>query len=151
MSGFDGLGGAPTAKGTADRRAAVPPAQGTETVLVVEDERAVREMMRRVLSRCGYTVLTAADPQEALSIEGSFQQEIQLLVTDVVMPGMGGRELAARLSVSRPGVKVLYVSGYTENAIVHHGTLDPDVHFMQKPFALSALADKVRSVLDGTP
>jgi two-component system cell cycle sensor histidine kinase/response regulator CckA len=120
---------------------------GTETVLLVEDERAVRDLAREVLTRCGYTVLEAADGKEALRTAAECGIAIDLLITDVVMPGMSGRELADELTVLRSDMKVLYMSGYTDNAIVHHGVLDPGTQFLQKPFTPDGLARKAREVL----
>jgi PAS domain S-box-containing protein len=122
---------------------------GTETVLLVEDEEIVRELARRILERQGYTVLIAGHPEAALRISESHTGDIDLLVTDVVMPGMSGRDLADRLLLSRPKTKVLYVSGYTDDAIVQHGVLDPTVDLVQKPFKPNELAQRVRKVLDG--
>jgi PAS domain S-box-containing protein len=124
---------------------------GTETVLLVEDERSVRDLICRVLGRCGYAVLAAGHPQEAMALSDEHAGDVHLLVTDVVMPGMGGKVLAERLVASRPQMKVLYISGYTDDAIVHHGVLDAGIHFVQKPFTPSALARKVREVLDASP
>jgi signal transduction histidine kinase/ActR/RegA family two-component response regulator len=125
---------------------AVP--RGTETVLVVEDEGAVRRLTCRTLEEQGYTVLAAEHPDEALHLDAQHPGAIHLLVTDVVMPGMVGSDLAKRLVASRPEIKVLYTSGYTDDAIVHHGVLDPEVAFLGKPFTPTSLAGKVREVLD---
>jgi CheY-like chemotaxis protein len=122
--------------------------RGTETVLVAEDEELLRRLVTRLLSILGYKVLAAANGGEALLTCQNYTKPIDLLVTDVVMPGMSGRELAKKLTQVRPGLKVLYTSGYTDNAIVHHGVLDPGTAFIQKPFSASALAVKVREVLD---
>ncbi len=122
---------------------------GSETVLLVEDEEAVRELVRESLQRNGYTVLQARDGAEAVEICEKRAGPIHVMVTDVVMPGMSGRELASRLGPRHPEMKVLYVSGYTENAIVHHGVLDPGAAFLQKPFRPADLAHKVRELLDG--
>lgn len=122
--------------------------QGEETVLVVEDESSVQGVIERVLSGNGYRVLLASDGSEALRVSGEHEGPIDLLITDLVMPGMGGREVASRLEKSRPGLRVLFMSGYTENAISHHGVLDAGVEFLQKPFLSDALLRKVRELLD---
>jgi len=123
--------------------------QGTETLLLVEDEESVRELVREALEARGYNICPARNGNQALAMAARQDLKIDLLITDVVMPGIGGRELAQRLNALRPSVKVLYLSGYTEDAIVHHGVLDPGTAFLQKPFTLDALACKVREVLDG--
>jgi CheY-like chemotaxis protein len=134
---------------TASRLAAVQtPPTGTETILVVEDEEAIRNIAKRILHEAGYTVLTAASPDDALMACKAQHGKIHLLLTDVVMPHMGGRVLAETLVVARPEIKVLYMSGYTDDAIVHHGTLDPGTHFIAKPFSAADLTRKVREVLD---
>jgi len=121
---------------------------GTETVLVVEDEAAVRNLTCELLRSTGYAVLEASDGVEALRLAGALESEIHLLVTDVVMPQMGGGELAQRLTEGRPGVKVLYVSGYSDDAVVRHGVREKGRGFLQKPFSLEVFARKVREVLD---
>jgi CheY-like chemotaxis protein len=121
---------------------------GSETILVVEDEPGVRELIRRILERYGYRVLLAASPSEALALVGRFADPIQLLMSDVVLPEMSGRTLAGQLVLRRPDMRVIYMSGYTDHAIVHHGVLDPDTPFLQKPFTPEALARKVRAMLD---
>jgi CheY-like chemotaxis protein len=123
-------------------------AQGSETVLVVEDESAVRSFTSMVLKRSGYQVIEASDGEEALSLSRGHGGEIQLLVTDMVMPGMGGRQVAEALEPLRPAMRVLYVSGYTEHAIAKRGSLGSDLPFLQKPFTMEALLRKVRQVLD---
>lgn len=120
---------------------------GTETILVVEDEPMLRGLARRILELAGYRVLEASNAQEALAVFEKNAQAVDLVITDVVMPGMSGKELAKRLEQMAPGLKVLFTSGYTENAIVNHGVLEPGVDFIQKPFTPSALARKVREVL----
>ncbi|MCL4502999.1 MAG: PAS domain S-box protein [Deltaproteobacteria bacterium] len=122
--------------------------QGTETVLLVEDEDIVRQVARHMLEMNGYTVLEAASGYDALSVSRQAQGPIHLLVTDVVMPGMSGKKAAEILRAQRPGLKVLFMSGHTENAIVHHGVLDPGIAFIQKPFRQKQLTAKVREVLD---
>ncbi|NOT08431.1 MAG: response regulator [Gemmatimonadales bacterium] len=123
--------------------------KGSGTVLVVEDEPTVRQLTRRVLAARGYDVLSASQGREALEVAAAYGGEIDLLLTDVVMPLMGGRELAEHLAVARPTTKVLYLSGYTDDAVVRHGVLESRVHFLQKPFAPETLARKVREVLVG--
>jgi two-component system cell cycle sensor histidine kinase/response regulator CckA len=122
---------------------------GTETILLVEDEEALRKVAKRALDAVGYKVLIAADGDEALLVSEQYAGDIHLLLTDVVMPGMSGRALAQELLKTRPDLKVLYMSGYTDNAIVHHGVLDAGTHFMGKPFTAADLTQKVREVLDG--
>jgi len=121
---------------------------GTETILLAEDDAVLRPLAKGLLEKLGYTVLDAADAVEALEAARQYTEVIHLLLTDVVMPGASGRELARRLESHRPDVKVLYVSGYTDDAIVHHGMLEPGLNFLQKPFTPAALARKVREVLD---
>ncbi len=123
--------------------------QGTETILVVENEAPVRELARRMLEAKGYTVLTAAAPADALALVERHPEPIHLAVTDVILPGMDGPALARRLEQVRPGLRVLFVSGYANEAIVHQGVLDPGVAYLPKPFTAEALARKVRAVLDG--
>src|SRR5438128_2412903 len=125
------------------------PAAGTETILVAEDERLVRVLAQKVLERAGYRVLVGAGGADALALAERHDGPIHLLLTDVVMPEMNGRELARRLTAVRPGVRVLYMSGYADEAVAQHGVLDPGTAFLQKPFTPEALAKKVRGVLDG--
>jgi two-component system, cell cycle sensor histidine kinase and response regulator CckA len=133
-------------RGSEPVEAAVP--QGSETVLVVEDEEVLREIVREALQASGYKVLEARHGAEALRICESHAPLIDLVLTDAVMPGIGGRELGERITSIRPEVKMLYMSGYTDDAIVRHGVLTAEVAFLQKPFTLDALARKVRAVLD---
>ena len=123
--------------------------KGSETVLVVEDERGVRDLICTLLSDKGYNVLVAASPREALEQTSREQGHVDLLLTDVVLPEMSGHELSQKLRLDRPGMKVVYMSGYTENTIVHHGVLEEDVQFVAKPFTFEELLSKVRSTLDG--
>jgi two-component system cell cycle sensor histidine kinase/response regulator CckA len=120
---------------------------GSETVLLVEDEESVRQLVRETLEAKGYKVLEANHGAAALQIASDYHGPIDMLITDVVMPGMSGRELSEQLSASDPDIKILYLSGYTEDAVVHQGVLEPGTSFLQKPFTLQALARKVREVL----
>jgi two-component system, cell cycle sensor histidine kinase and response regulator CckA len=122
--------------------------RGTETILLVEDDEMVRNLVRETLEREGYKVIGAADPIEAQRIAEAHRSNIQLLITDVVMPKLNGKELAKALVERRPDMKVLYMSGYTDSAIVNSGILQKEVAFLQKPFTPSALAAKVRDVLE---
>jgi DNA-binding response OmpR family regulator len=123
-------------------------AHGHETILLVEDESTVRELTQQYLQAQGYTVFEAADPNIALQISNAHSGPIHLLLTDVIMPGMNGRELAEHITAHRAETRVLYMSGYSENAIAHNGTLDPGINLLQKPFTLPALRTRVRQVLD---
>jgi two-component system cell cycle sensor histidine kinase/response regulator CckA len=129
--------------------AAIEP--GTETILLVEDEANLRYLARQYLEKQGYRVIEAADGAVAIQITVAHEGVIHLLLTDVIMPGMNGRELAQRISEIRPNVRVLYMSGYTENVIGRNGTLDAGVRLLQKPFTLRDLKSKVREVLDTNP
>jgi CheY-like chemotaxis protein len=122
--------------------------RGSETVLLVEDEESLRNMVREILEDSGYKVIEAHDARHALEIAERHPAPIDLLMTDVVMPGMSGRDLASRLAASHAETRVLYMSGYTDDAVVLHGVLAADVSFLQKPFTIDALARKVREVLD---
>ena len=121
--------------------------RGTETILLTEDEDQVRDVAVAILRRAGYRVLEARTPAEALAAARD-TEGIALLVTDVVMPKMNGRDLAERVVALRPGIKVLFMSGYTDDVILHHGLLDSGVQFTQKPLVPDALTRKVREVLD---
>ncbi len=127
-----------------------PPAsvRGSETILLVEDDDMIRHLVQKVLKANGYRVLVAANGRDAERVAGQHEGPIHLLMTDVVMPGMNGREVAERLAAARAGLRVLYLSGYTDDAIVHHGVLEPGVAFLQKPFTPAVLGRKVREVLD---
>jgi CheY-like chemotaxis protein len=124
------------------------PRPGRETVLVVEDEAVVRELTRTILKRQGYTVLEAYDGAEALRVDEQYAGRIDLLVTDVMMPRMNGRQLAEQLLLRRPDVQVLYVSGHTEDTLVQQGVLKASATFLQKPFTSTVLVRTVREVLD---
>jgi two-component system, cell cycle sensor histidine kinase and response regulator CckA len=135
-----------------DRRAAPPPTaprRGTETVLLVEDEAAVRAIARETLVRHGYTVLVAEDGPSGLEVARAHDGDIALLLTDVVMPGMNGRVLAELLTRERPETAVLFMSGYTEDEVLHRGVEGERMAFMSKPFTPLALAARVRELLDG--
>ena len=121
--------------------------RGSETVLVVEDEEAVRMLAKRILQSAGYDVITAANAGEALLECEKHAERIQLVLTDVIMPKLSGRELADRLKVMCLGLRILFMSGYTDNAIVHHGVLDAGTHFIAKPFNTHDLLRKVRQTL----
>ncbi len=129
---------------------AQPSQRGSETILVVEDAPEMREVTRDFLASYGYNVLEAGTAAEAVAALDQHPDPIDLLITDVVMPGESGPKLAARLVQKRPSLKVLYVSGYTANAIVHNGLVDPGISFLQKPFSRDTLGQKVREVIDGS-
>ncbi len=122
--------------------------RGNETILIVEDDEAVRKLALRILERQGYMVLDAHDADEVSQICEDMKERIHLILTDVVMPKLSGRQLVEQISQGRQDFKVLYMSGYTDNAIVHHGVLEKGMNFIQKPFTLEGLARKVREVLD---
>jgi CheY-like chemotaxis protein len=121
---------------------------GTETLLIVEDEDALRESIRVFLSGLGYTILTASSGQHALALASKAAQPIHVMLTDVVMPKMSGRELAQILSVVRPEMKTVYMSGYTDDEIMRHGVQEKGMAFLHKPFSLASLANKLRELLD---
>jgi PAS domain S-box-containing protein len=123
-------------------------ASGSETVLLVEDDEMVRQLVRETLVRAGYKVMDTSDPLEARRLSESYRGQIHLLITDVVMPKVSGRELAEELHKRRDAMKVLYMSGYTDNAVVNTGILHKEVAFLQKPFTPAALTEKVREVLE---
>jgi len=136
-----------SAPGAAGLKSRLP--RGTETVLVAEDEEMIRSLVTAVLEGCGYTVIAAPSGEEALAVGIREKGAIDLLLTDVVMPGISGVDLAAKLAVSRPGIKVLFMSGYTDNVVLHHGISTSTMAFLQKPFTQAVLASRVRGVLDG--
>jgi two-component system, cell cycle sensor histidine kinase and response regulator CckA len=125
--------------------------RGSETVLLVEDDDMIRSLVQKVLQANGYTVLLAASGDDAGRVAGQHQGAIHLLMADVVLPGPNGREVARRIEGVRPGIRVLYLSGYTDEAIVHYGVLESGIAFLQKPFTPAVLGRKVREVLDSTP
>ncbi|HKI10813.1 MAG TPA: PAS domain S-box protein [Candidatus Acidoferrum sp.] len=125
--------------------------RGAETILLVEDEEEVRNLIQTVLTEHGYDVIPARDPQHAEQLAATYAREIHLLLTDVVMPGTGGRELASRITPHRPDIRVLFMSGYTENVITSGGMLEKGLAFLQKPFTPAVLVEKVREVLNHTP
>jgi two-component system cell cycle sensor histidine kinase/response regulator CckA len=131
--------------------------RGSETILIVEDQEEVRKLTSRILEARGYRVLAASSGVDALRLSQELEAlrvadpaagRIDLLLTDVIMPGMGGREVALLLGPAHANMKVLFVSGYTDESIVHQGVLEPSIAFLQKPFTVEALAQKVREVLD---
>jgi CheY-like chemotaxis protein len=132
-------------KSVSDKKAA---AGGTETILLVEDEPSILRMTRMMLERKGYTVLSAATPAEAMEKAKNHSGTIDLLMTDVVMPEMNGRDLSEKITDHYPDIRLLFMSGYTANVIAHHGVLDDGVTFIQKPFSMDDLADKLREVLE---
>jgi CheY-like chemotaxis protein len=128
-----------------------PAPRGIETILLTEDEEGVRTLARQILEGNGYTVLEACQGDEALTICATYSDAIHLLITDVVMPEMSGPQLAERILQRRPELKVLYLSGYTDDAVVRHGVLKGQAPFLQKPFSVNTLSQKVREVLDARP
>lgn len=125
------------------------PASGDGTILLVEDDQSILELTKTILENYGYRVLTAAIPEEAVNIAEEYANDIDILITDVIMPGTNGRELAGRISVLCPELKTLYMSGYTSDIIAHQGILDSTVNFIQKPFSTKELLTKVRNIIDG--
>jgi CheY-like chemotaxis protein len=121
---------------------------GTETIMVAEDEEDYLVTCRILLEKLGYTVITATTPAEAICLAEKYQGDIHLLITDVVMPEMNGRELMEKISIIRPGLKCIYMSGYPANVISHHGIVDDVLNFLEKPFSRKTIAVKVREVLD---
>ena len=129
--------------------AAVKVAGGKETILIVEDEPDLRELTRVFLEGYGYKVLQAASAEQAIQVADGFSERIDLLLTDVIMPGLSGRQLAEAILRSRPHTKIVYMTGYTDDMVVQHKVLEPGVNLLQKPFGRVELALKVRSTLDG--
>jgi len=122
--------------------------RGHETILLVEDEPTLLDMTREMLEIHGYKVFPSQNPEEAIRLAEEHAHEIRLLITDVVMPGMNGRDLAENLTARIPGLKCLFMSGYTASIIARQGVLDQSVHFIQKPFSMKDLTIKVRQVMD---
>jgi PAS domain S-box-containing protein len=145
---FPRVNGREEAAAAQDSLGLLRPNRGEETILLVEDETHLRRLARQYLEKQGYKVLEAEDGAAALQIVDGYHGPIHLLLTDVVMPGMNGRELATNIAKLLPELRVLYMSGYSENAVGHNGTLDAGVNLLQKPFSLPALRDRVREVLD---
>jgi CheY-like chemotaxis protein len=142
----------PAVEGEIEKAAELPPARrGSETILLVEDEEGLRELIAELLAENGYQVLVAEGPTKAIETAERHGGIIHLLLTDVVMPQMNGPELARRLKERRPDVRVLYMSGYTEDAIANRGVLEPGVSLISKPFSQEALARKLRDLLDPRP
>jgi DNA-binding NtrC family response regulator len=135
------------ARSAAKALPAPPRAEGTETILLVEDDHGVRTIAARILSAAGYTVLTASSGAEALLLCANHPGQIHLVLTDVVMPQMSGKDFVVRLAKVRPSTRVLYMSGYTDSTIVHQGVIDAGTHFIGKPFTQSELVIKVQQVL----
>ncbi len=133
---------------TRERPAAGAVPRGSETLLVVEDNDMVRRVAVRVLADSGYRVLEAADGAEALRVYAAHQGQIALVLTDVVLPGMSGKQLADQLRQAQPDLKILYTSGYSENTIAHHGVVDPGLQFLPKPYLPTTLIEKIREMLD---
>jgi CheY-like chemotaxis protein len=141
---FDGNAGQIDKLGTTE-----PASRGHETILLVEDEPAILKLTLLMLEKQGYNVLAANTPGEAIRQAVEYAGEIHLIMTDVIMPEMNGRDLAKKLHTEYPHLKQLFMSGYTANVIAHHGVLDEGVYFIQKPFSLQGLAAKLREVLEG--
>jgi nitrogen-specific signal transduction histidine kinase len=135
--------------GESKRRPSGVLATGKELILVAEDEEGVRKLTERILRNAGYRVVVAGSGAEAIRIWEAMGKQVELLLTDVVMPQMSGRELAQQLCAQKPGLKVLYMSGYTDDAIVHHGVLDVGARLIGKPFAAADLTRRIREILDG--
>jgi CheY-like chemotaxis protein len=139
----------PGAAGTGnDESSSLTPAHGTETILIMEDDPMVRKVAGEMLQQLGYTAVLAENPEDCLTLLAKQKQPMHLLLTDVVMPTMDGRELARRAQAVWPGLKVLYMSGYTHEVIDHAGVLEPGIQYIQKPLSLKMLSEKLRSALD---
>ena len=143
---FPTVGESAAAGGNA--KTATDTTSGTETILVVEDEEGVRSLVRLALESSGYKVLVMEDGESALATCANYDGLIDMLLTDVIMPQLSGPLVAEKVTSLRPGIKVLYMSGYTDDAILHHGVLGQEIPFIQKPFSPISLRKKVREVLD---
>ena len=145
----------PIAAGSTDQSPACPDDADTagraETILVCEDEEEVRKLAVEVLQRAGYITMSASNGAAALAIATEYHRPIELLLTDVVMPGMDGRKLAELMTSARPGLRTLLMSGYPSDVIAHHGVLEEGVQFLQKPFTNRTFLKRIREVLDGQP
>ena len=128
--------------------ASQPHKEGHETVLIVEDESTILKLVETSLRSRGYNVLVATTAETAEAVARQHSGPIHLLLSDVIMPQTSGRDIADRITEIRPGIRVLWMSGYTDETIAHHGILDPGVHFLQKPFTPASLGEKIREVLD---
>ena len=124
--------------------------KGDETILFVEDDDLVRKLNLKILTQLGYEVIHAENGKSAIETAESYEGEIALLITDVIMPEMNGEELASRILQIQPGIKVLFTSGYTEDVISPYGVLDEGIHFIGKPYKPQQLAEKIRELLDGS-
>ena len=131
----------------ADRKVTMEIEGGTETVLIVEDEESVLNLNRAMLENLGYRVLAVKGAEQALWLAREYEGDIHLLLTDVAMPGMNGKELAKSISAVKPGIKCLYMSGYTADIFANHGILEEGIQFISKPFSLTDLADTIREIL----
>jgi CheY-like chemotaxis protein len=131
-------------------QSAIQEATGREHILIVEDDPTVRTLVAAMLSQCGYTTLAAASGEEALQICADLSVQVDLVVSDLVMPGMDGRDVGRHALELRPGIQLLFMSGYTEHAVLRRNIFEPGIFFLQKPFSHVALARKVREILDGT-
>ena len=134
--------------GSSDNQPVPLPVGGVKTILVVEDEPTVRNLLREVLERTGYRVVACAAPDEGIAACLAPEPNIDLVLTDVVLPGMNGWEMASRISQARPGVRVVFMSGYTEHVLVREGVLDGRVEYLQKPFSLDTLRQRLKSLLE---
>ena len=126
------------------------PVSRGETILLVEDEGAILEMGTLMLKALGYAILPAATPSDALRIVASHEGPIDLLISDVIMPAMNGKDLSDQIKQIKPDVKCLFMSGYTADIIAKHGMLDEEIHFIQKPFSIPEMASKIRGILDAS-